>query len=109
MKKICLTVVAATAMMFSTQNMVAQEIGEEQVAVEQQETEYVAIDVAELPVEVTDALERDYAGAMISEAFVKDENGEVTYKLKVTSAEGEEMKLYADAEGNWVEEDELNK
>lgn len=109
MKKICLTVLAATAMIFSTQNLSAQEVGEDKVAVEQAITEYEVIDVAELPAEVTDAVERDFPGAEVSEAYVKEENGEKTYKLKVVTTEGEEVELYADAEGNWVEEDQIDE
>lgn len=109
MKKICLTLVAASAMIFSTQNLSAQEITQDQVVIEQEVKDYVSIEVEEVPTEVTDALERDYEGATISEAFVKEKDGEKTYKLKVTTVDGEEKELYADAEGNWIEGDQIDE
>ena len=110
MKKICLTVVAASAMLFSAQNLTAQEAVPTEVAVEttQQElTDYVKIEITDVPAEVQQALERDYEGAVISEAFVKEEEGgEKKYKLVVKTAAGEEQELFADAQGNWIEDKE---
>ena len=107
MKKICLTVVAALAMLFSAQNLSAQEAGQEQVTVEaqaQETSEYQKIEISELPVEVQQSVERDFAGGVISEAYVKEQEGEQTFKLVVKTAEGEEEELYADAQGNWLDE-----
>lgn len=108
MKKICLTVVAASAMLFSAQNLSAQETPQP-VAVEEsvQETaEWVQVEVQELPAEVQQAVERDFEGAVISEAHVKEHEGEKKFKLKVTTADGEEQELYADAQGNWIDKEE---
>ena len=109
MKKICLTLVAASAMLFSAQTLSAQEVAEANATVEtttQQVTDYTKIELTEVPAPVQQALERDHEGAVISEAFVKDEEGVKTYKLAVKTAEGEDVELYADAEGNWIEKDE---
>ena len=108
MKKICLTVVAAGAMLFSAQNLSAQEVAQvevEETVVQRAENGFVQIDIDEVPTEVREALERDYAGATISEAFVKEHEGEQKFKLKVKTAEGEDKELYADAEGNWIEKE----
>lgn len=109
MKKICLTVVAASAMLFSAQNLTAQEANPEPMMVEEtvhETSDWVKIEVEELPAEVQQAVERDFEGAMISEVHVKEEEGEKEFKLKVTTAEGEEKELYADAEGNWIDKDD---
>ena len=109
MKKICLSVVAASAMLFSAQNITAQEAAQEQVAVEaqaQQTAEFRKIEVSELPAEVQQAVERDFAGATIAEAYVKENEGAQKFKLVVKTAEGEDQELYADAKGNWIDEDQ---
>ncbi|GAB2760939.1 hypothetical protein [Salinimicrobium soli] len=109
MKKICLTVVAASAMLFSAQNLSAQVAVEEQVAVEatvSQDSEYTQIEITDLPAEVQQALERDYEGAVITEAYVKEVEGAKEFKLVVKTAKGEEKELHADAEGNWIDQDQ---
>lgn len=109
MKKICLTLVAASAMLFSAQNVSAQEVAHVEVeeTVEQRmQDDFVQIEVVDLPVEVQQAVERDFAGAVISEAHVKEHEGEQKFKLKVTTADGEEKELYSDAQGNWIDKEE---
>ena len=107
MKKICLTVVAASAMLFSAQNLSAQEEAKVQVEVEETveqrvQDDFKKIEIEDLPAEVQQAVERDYVGATIAETFVKEQEGEKIYKLKVNTAEGEDKELYADAKGNWI-------
>jgi uncharacterized membrane protein YkoI len=112
MKKLCLTMLAASAMLFSAQNVVAQESAPEQIAVEenlQEVTDWMQIEIQELPAEVQQAVERDFEGAVITEAHVKENEGESIFKLKITTAEGEDMELYADAQGNWIDEEEDQK
>ena len=109
MRKICFTVVAASAMLFSAQSMTAQEVAQANVTTEEavvKAVDYVKIEISEVPAAVQQSLERDYEGAVLSEAFVKEEEGSKVYKLVVKTAEGEEQELFADAEGNWVEETE---
>jgi hypothetical protein len=108
MKKICLTVVAASAMLFSAQTVSAQEVPQVEVdaTVEQRmQDDFRQIEIAELPAEVQQAVERDYSGAVIAEAHVKEHEGEQKFKLKLTTAEGEDKELYADAQGNWIDKD----
>lgn len=111
MKKICLTVVAASAMLFSAQNVSAQEEVQEQITVQEttQANDWRQVEVQELPAEVQQAVERDFEGAVISEAHVKETEGEQKFKLKVQIAEGEEKELYADAQGNWIDEAEKSE
>ena len=114
MKKICLTVVAASAMLFSAQNLSAQEVAQAQVEVEETveqraQEDFRQIEIEELPAEVQQAVERDFAGATIAEAHVKEKEGELEFKLKITTAEGEEKELYADAQVNWIDKDKKEK
>lgn len=112
MKKICLSLVAASAMLFSTQTVSAQEVGQVEVdaTVEQRTQEdFRQIEVQELPAEVQQAVERDHAGATITEAHVKEKEGEQKFKIKVSTAEGEEKELYADAQGNWIDKDDKDR
>ena len=108
MKKLCLTVVAASAMLFSAQNLSAQEVAQvevEETVVQRAQEDFRQIEIQELPAEVQQAVERDFAGATISEAYVKEHEGEQKFKLKVSTAEGEDKELYADAKGNWIDKD----
>ena len=108
MKKICLTMVAASAMIFSAQNLSAQEVAQvevEETVVQRAQEDFRQIAIEELPAEVQQAVERDYAGATIAEAYVKEYEGEQKFKLKVSTAEGEDKELYADAQGNWIDKD----
>lgn len=61
--------------------------------------DFTEIKTDALPEAVTAALEKDFPGATINKAYV---NGETQYKLEVTNGD-EEIVLYADAEGNWIE------
>lgn len=61
--------------------------------------DFTEIESDALPEAVTMALAKDFPEAIIRKAYV---NGEVQYKLEVTNGE-EELVLYADAEGNWLE------
>lgn len=113
MKKMILSVIAASAMLFSAQTMTAQEANvKTEVAVEQaadQQADWRQIEVAELPAEVQQAVERDFAGAVIAEAHVKEKEGEQKFKLVVQTAEGEDKELYADAQGNWIDKDKKDE
>lgn len=64
--------------------------------------EFKEIPVDQLPEAVTVALASEHSGAVISKAYV-DENEH--YKLEVTTEEGSSVTLYADSEGNWLELD----
>lgn len=108
MKKLRLTAVAAAAMFFSVQFTQAQVTGQEQTPVEvvaSVQEDFVKIEASELPAEVEAAIERDFAGATVAEAFVAEKDGAKKYKLVLTLENGETKKLYADAQGNWIEKD----
>ena len=112
MKKLVLSAVVASAMIFSAQTVTAQESKENQEVVEQvaqQQDDFVLIEVQELPAEVQQAVERDFEGALISEAYVKEKEGEKEFKLKITTQEGEEQELYADEQGNWIDKDKKDE
>lgn len=108
MKRVYLTGVAALAMFFTVNSATAQVANENQTATEQrtQHEDFRVIQEQDLPNEVRQALQRDYAGATVSEAYVKEKDGEVKYKLAVETPEGEAAELYADPQGNWIEKEE---
>lgn len=105
MKKLSLIVVTVAAMIFSVQNAEAQVTEDEKAPQEHKmnaQEDWQSIQAAELPPEVQAALERDFADANLSKALVTDKDGVKTYKLVITTADGNTKKLYADAQGNWI-------
>ncbi|QED38259.1 hypothetical protein FK178_11285 [Antarcticibacterium arcticum] len=105
MKKLVLSFAAIGLFFTATQ---AQVVSETTTTTEVSTTEvtvqddYSQIEVAELPATVTAAITRDFVGAVTQEAWVKEKDGKVVYKIKL-NVNGEEQKLYADAEGNWID------
>lgn len=104
MKKLGLTI-AAIGLFFVTTTK-AQDVEETstseyvtEVAVAQDD--FKKIEVSELPAAVTAAIAKDFAGATTTEAYVKEKDGKLTYKIKL-DVNGEVKKVYADAEGNWI-------
>lgn len=113
MKKLGLTF-AALGLFFATTTHAqvgseasAQVSTEVEVGVETQD-EYAKIEVAELPEAVALAIETDYAGATPKEVWVKEKEGKKVYKIKL-DVDGEEKKIYADAEGNWIKKEDKKK
>ena len=111
MKKLGLTL-AAVGLFFATTQ--AQVVGEAQseVAVEAEVAvagnEFETIEIAALPEAVTTAISTEFQEALITEAFVKNEDEELTYKVKL-NIEGLEKDVYLDAEGNWIEKEEVKE
>lgn len=106
MKKTFLTIVAAAAFLFTTQSATAQVTGDDTTAQEeqmQQKHDFEQIEVADLPAEVQQAVERDFQGATVAEAYTKEKDGETKYKLVITTTDGQSKDLYADAQGNWID------
>ncbi|WP_308993491.1 hypothetical protein QLS71_011980 [Mariniflexile litorale] len=62
--------------------------------------EFKEITLDKLPAAVTNAVEKDYASATISKAYV---NSKEQYKLDLT-IDGNSSTVYADKDGNWIEE-----
>lgn len=111
MKKLGLTF-AALGLFFATTTQAqgtseASEVVSTEVAVASQD-EYEKIEVAELPSAVNLAIETDYAGAATKEVWVKEKEGKKVYKIKL-DVNGEEKKVYADAEGNWIKKEDKMK
>ncbi len=112
MKKLGLTF-AAIGLFFATtaqaqESEAAAEVSTEvEVAVEAQD-EYEKIEASALPAAVTLAIETDYAGATAKEVWMKEKEGKKVYKIKL-DVNGEEKKVYADAEGNWIKKDDKKK
>lgn len=112
MKKILLTSMAATALLFTVESATAQVYEEgatQQTHVYKQNDEMQKIEVSELPQEVRQSVERDFTGATISEAFVKEKDGERKYKVVLNTQEGETRELYADAQGNWIDKEDKDQ
>ncbi len=105
MKKLVLTFAAIGLFFTGVQAQVAETTTTTEVTTQTVvavEDDFVKIELVELPQAVTTAITRDFAGATTQEAWVKEKDGKVVYKLKV-NVDGEEKKLYADAEGNWID------
>lgn len=104
MKKLVFVVALAlgslTAFAQETETEDMKEMKDDATEVVAEQDDFAAIELSELPETIAVALERDYPGATVAEAFVNEDS---QYKLKVTQEDGTELKLYADAEGNWLE------
>ena len=106
MKKLGMTLMAATAMFFTVQTASAQVEGQDRTTMEQrtqQQEDYQQVEVSELPSEVQQAVERDFQGSTVSEAHVRDQQGEKSYKIVISTQDGQSRELYADAQGNWID------
>lgn len=112
MKKLVLTFAAIGLFFTGTQ---AQEVAEAQTenpaqmeTVTVAEDDYEQITIAQIPAAVNEAITRDFAGAVTQEAWVKEKDDKRVYKLKL-NVNGEEKKVYADAQGNWIDKDAKKK
>ncbi|GMN09794.1 hypothetical protein MTsPCn9_18370 [Croceitalea sp. MTPC9] len=92
----------ATALVLGSLTVVAASntMIQDEISVEVKVSEFKEISASDLPAAVVKALETDYAGATINKAYVNEEG---QYKLEVTTQDGTDGTLYADAEGNWLE------
>ncbi|MFV0541421.1 MAG: hypothetical protein ACK5MZ_09330 [Aestuariibaculum sp.] len=66
---------------------------------------FTEISLDQLPEAVKAAVEKDFANATLSKAYV---NASEQYKL-VLSIDENESTVYADKDGNWLEEDKVAK
>ncbi|WP_240643072.1 hypothetical protein [Sinomicrobium pectinilyticum] len=83
---------------FATQAATTIDANENLVITVNQE-EFTEISADEVPAAITEALERDYAGATIDKASVNEAK---EYKLEVTIGE-ESTVLYANENGEWIQ------
>lgn len=108
MKKLGLTFVAL-GLFFATTTR-AQEASEASARVSTEEVvsvqeEYEKIEASKLPAAVNMSIEKDFTGATAKEVWVKEKEGKMVYKIKL-DVNGEEKKVYADAEGNWIKKED---
>jgi hypothetical protein len=113
MKKIGLTF-AAIGLFFATAAQ-AQEVEEtattetavfEETAV--QTDGFEMVEVSELPVGVMTAITTDFEGATTKEAYAKEKDGKMIYKIKL-DVNGVEKKVFVDADGNWIKKEDKKK
>ncbi len=108
MKKLGLTL-AAIGLFFTTTQ--AQVAGEVQADVEVGTelaiagSEFERIELSELPGEVSAALATEYPNAVTTDAFVKTDDEEVIYKVKL-DIDGQEKKVYLDAKGHLIKKED---
>jgi len=63
--------------------------------------DFAEIDASELPEAVTAAVAKNYPTATINKAYMNEAK---QYKLEVSLEDGTSGTLYADEEGNWIEQ-----
>jgi uncharacterized membrane protein YkoI len=73
-----------------------------------QTDDFKKVEVSELPEAVTAAIAKDFEGATTKEAYVKEKEGNLIYKIKL-DVNGVEKKVYADADGNWIKKEDKKK
>lgn len=106
MKKMILTF-AAIGMFVTTQAQVAETSTEVNAQAttemtEERDDDFEQIELTELPAAVNEAITRDFAQASTQEAWMKEKDNKKVYKIKL-NVNGEEKKVYADEQGNWID------
>lgn len=82
---------------FATQAATSVDFNDVAIVVNQEEFQEIAVE--EVPEAITAALEKDYAGATISKAYVNEAK---EYKLEIAMGE-ETGVLYANENGEWIQ------
>ncbi len=109
MKKLGLTLVAVGLFFATTQAQVVGEVQSEvEVEVADAGNEFETIEITALPEAVNTAITTEFPEALTTEAFVKNEDEVLTYKVKL-NIEGIEKEVYLDAEGNWIDKEEVKE
>jgi len=73
-----------------------------------QTDDFKKVEVSELPEAVTAAIATDFEGATTKEAYVKEKEGKLIFKIKL-DVNGVEKKVYSDADGNWIKKEDKKK
>ena len=73
-----------------------------------QTDDFKKIEVSELPEAVTAAIATDFEGVTTKEAYAKEKDGNLIFKIKL-DVNGVEKKVYADADGNWIKKEDKRK
>lgn len=99
MKKLMIVPIMALGMLFTT-NINAQ-VDDSKKAVSEQtaQEEYTQIDKAKLPVAVTTAVQKDFKGSSVAEAYIGKDK---TYKLILVSENGEKGMVFVNENGKWI-------
>lgn len=105
MKKVMLVAVMALGTMtaFAQEEVTDEATANlEEVATEAVEAQdgFNEVALEDVPEAITEALEAAHPGASIEKAYMNEQS---QYKLEVAKEDGEQVELYADAEGNWIE------
>ncbi|WGK66125.1 hypothetical protein [Croceiramulus getboli] len=103
MKRLIIATLTLGTFFASTPTLTAQEeIAEAQVELQAPAvSDFVKIDIADLPEAVTAAVAADFAESEIKEAYV---NEKANYKLVLTKADEDDQTVYATKEGEWIDE-----
>lgn len=102
-------ILAAIGLFFTTAP--AQVVGEVEAEVEVENKlvvvgdEFEKIEVSALPEAVTAAILTQFPEAISTEAFVKQDEEEVIYKVKL-DLKGQMKKVYLDSAGNWIKKED---
>ena len=111
MKKLALTF-AAVGLFFATAQAQVEGEVQSEVAVEAEVAvagdEFQTIEIESLPEAVSASITTKYPEALTTEAFVKSEDEKLTYKLKL-NVEGLDKDVFLDAEGNWIEKEDVKE
>ena len=100
-------VLVALAMILGISSSVAfaQEVDNSVVAESQvAQDEFVKMDPADLPQAVMQTLAKDYEGASIKEAYVKEKDGAKIYKIVVVAKNETETTIMLDEKGEAIKE-----
>jgi len=104
MKKLGLTLAAIGLFFTAAQAQVEGEVKTE-VEVENELVvvgdEFEKMEVSNLPETVTSAIITEFPEAITTDAFVKQDDEKVIYKVKL-DIKGKLKKVYLDADGNWI-------
>ena len=101
-------VLAALVMVLGTGSSVvfAQEVNSSAIVAEAQvpQDEFVKIDPTELPQAVMQTLAKDYEGASVKEAYVKETEETTLYKIIIVTQDGQEAETLLNEKGEIVKE-----
>ena len=102
---------AALGLFFATAQ--AQVAAQATVGVEATESvtvqdDFKKIDVAALPATINEAIAKDYAGSQATEAYIKESDEEIVFKIEL-QIDQESKTVFADAEGNWIDQEDVEK
>ncbi|HET8838785.1 MAG TPA: hypothetical protein VFM82_07320 [Flavobacteriaceae bacterium] len=99
MKKLLIVPIMALGMLFSTNANAQVDDSKKAVSEQTAQQDYKQIDKAQLPTAVTAAVEKDFNGSSIAEAYIAKDK---TYKLVLTNDTGEKGLVFVDANGKWI-------